>query len=361
MRNDWGTGDGNREPGTGSREPGTGSRREHGFTLPELLIAMTLTLVVTSAALTALQDAARSSEAGAVMTDVNQNLRVAMNMVIRDLLQVGEGTRTGISIPSGTGTLPIVRPGPPGADWSFPETYTVLPAVSMDNNVGEMVNDVQTDVVTLLFEDHRLNISNLAGLVIPDDGSSITFPAVFDIGDAAIGIHEGDLIRFGDGAMQEVTSVSGQTVYFDTTADSNLNQRGAPAGTVLEERLGGHFPSNLDLHRINMVTYYLHVPTSGPITSPHLIRRVNYGEERVVAIGVENVQLTWDLVDGVTNPTNIDEFAADASEGQIRKANLYMAARSLEEFSRTGQYMRTSLTTQVSLRSMAFVSRYDLQ
>ena len=338
------------------------SLRARGFSLPELLIAMTITLIVTGAALTALQDATRSSEASAVMTDVNQNLRVAMNMVIRDLLHAGEGTRVGISIPSGIGVLPIQRPGPTGADWEFSTDYTVLPAVSPDGDIGAMINNIRTDVVTLLFEDHRLDISRVpGGVVIPADGSSITFPNGFEIDDDAIGIHEGDLIRFGDGAMQEVTSVSGQTVYFATDADSNLNQRGAPAGTVLEMRVSGAFSTDIDLHRISMITYYLYVPTSGPITSPHLIRRVNYGEERVVAIGVENIQLTWDLVDGVTNPTNVDAFDTNTQEGQIRKANLYMAARSLERFSRTENYMRTSLTTQVSLRSMAFVSRYEVE
>jgi hypothetical protein len=319
---------------------------------------MTITLIVTGAALVALQEAGRSSESVSVIADVNQNLRVAMNMLIRDLLQTGEGTRTGIPIPTGDGVLPIVRPGPAGSDWTFPDRYTVLPAVSPENGTGVLVNDVATDVVTLFYEDRRLDMSGVFP-TIAADGSSITFPGGFEIDDPSVGIIPGDLIRFGDGAMQEVTSVSGQTVFFDDSAPSNLNQRGAPAGSVMALKAGDTWPL-LEMHRIRMITYYLMVPTSGPITSPHFIRRLNYGEERAVAIGIENLQLTWDLVDGVTNPTYVDEFDADTLEGQIRKANIFLGGRSLAESGRN-QVMRTSLSTQVSLRSMSFVSRYDLQ
>jgi hypothetical protein len=119
------------------------------------------------------------------------------------------------------------------------------------------------------------------------------------------------------------------------------------------------------LTRINMVSYYIYVPTSGQITSPHLIRRVNYGTERVVAIGITNIQLTYDLVDGINNPTSVpdpgDGDFLDNSEMQIRKANLFLSARSLQTFGEGRDYVYSSLSTNVSFRSLAFVSRYDLQ
>lgn len=344
---------------------GMSAHGERGFTLPELLVAMVITMIITGAALTALQDANRASEAGAVMTDVNQNLRVAMNLVIRDLLQTGEGIPTGgIPVPTGEGIEAIVRPGPQGADWEFPSEWVVLPAVSPGDDIGPIIADVTTDAVTLLYEDHRLELDSEELASISADGENITFPVAIDISDDAIGIQPGDIIMLSNpagNAVQEVTSVDGQIVHFAADADSRLNQRDATGGSVLALRNeDGTWPPTT-AHRVSMITYYLYVPTSGPITSPHLVRRVNYGSERVVAIGIENVQLTWDLVDGVTNPTNVGDPADPNTEHQIRKANLYMAARSLQTFSRTGQYLRTSLTTQVSLRSLAFVSRYDLQ
>ncbi|MGE3188362.1 MAG: PilW family protein [Vicinamibacterales bacterium] len=346
-------------------------RSQRGFTLPELLVAMTLTLIVTGAALTALQDANRASEAGAVMTDVNQNLRVAMNIVIRDLLQTGQGIPTGgIPIPTGEGSAAVVRPSPDGSDWEFDPAWTTLPAVSPGPGIGQVINGVATDAVTLLYADPSIELNddvngNEVGVSVATDGSSITIDAGSPIDSVATGVQEGDLIMItfsGRGsAVQEVTGVSGQTIAFASTASSNLNQRDAPQGSILAYRNDDATWPPATAARIFMISYYLVVPTSGQITSPHFIRRVNYGDERVIAVGVENMQLTWDLVDGVTNPTNVEEPQSPNSPNQIRKANLYMAARSLEEFSRTGQYLRSSLSTQVSLRSLAFVSRYDLQ
>jgi len=282
-------------------------------------------------------------------------MRVAMNVILRDLIQTGEGDfalRTGVAIPSGDGAVQIVRPGPPGSDWAFSSDYTALPAVSPASGIGPTVNGIATDVVTLLYEDRRLDFSGVTPQ-IADDGSTMTFPDGFAIDDDAAGIKEGDLIRFANGAMQEVTAVAGQRITFDDAAASQLNHRDAPQGTVMALKGGAdQFPA-LSVSRVLMITFYVKVPETG---LPQLIRRVNYGPERVVAVGIENLQFSWDLVNGVDNPTNVETFAA-GSEGQIRKANVFLSARSSAP---NGQPTRGSLTTEVSLRSMAFVSRYDL-
>jgi prepilin-type N-terminal cleavage/methylation domain-containing protein len=341
-------------------------RDQRGFTLPELLVASFLTLTVSATAFSALIDANRTTEGVMAMSDVNQNLRVAMNVLIRDLLSTGEGIPTGgISFP--TGGIEVVRPGPPASDWHFDAAWNTLPSVSPGNNIGEVVNEVQTDAVTLLYADHRLDFSGITLSAIADDGSSITVPGSVDITQAATAIVEGDLIMLTNGngnTIQEVTSTSGQTIYFATTAESHLNQPGAPEGSIMDLRNDEDdddlWPPTT-ITRVNMISYYIYVPTSGQITSPHLIRRVNWGDERVVAIGITNVQLTWDLVDGLTNPAHIPDPESPNTEHQIRKANLFMAARSLQTVSQTQQHVYSSLSTNVSLRSLAFVSRYDLQ
>ena len=330
-----------------------------GFSLIELLIAVSLTLTVLAGTFSMLQEAGRASRLASTTSDANQNLRIAMNAVLRDLIQAGEGDfglRTGISIPTGAGVDPIVRPSPAGFTWSFPEHYTVLPAVSPGNGIGVVVNGIATDVITILYQDRRLDFSGVIPN-IPASGASMTFPVAFPIDDEAVGIKDGDLIRFGNGAMQEVSNVAGNTVHFSDAMTSGLNQRTAPDGSVMELRNGEpNFP-DLPVSRVTMVTYYLKF---GPGGMPQLVRRANYGAERIIAIGVENLQLTFDLVDGATNPTNVDTFDADTAEGQIRKVNLYMAGRSREVDVSSGFPLRTSLSTQVSLRSLAFVSRYDI-
>ena len=82
------------------------------------------------------------------------------------------------------------------------------------------------------------------------------------------------------------------------------------------------------------------------------------GQELAIAMGVENVQITYDLVDGVTNPTNVDTPSASNSANQIRKANLFLSARSQDTNPETQQPFRNSLATEVGLRSLSFVDRY---
>lgn len=339
---------------------------QRGFTLPELLVASFLTLTVSATAFTALHDANRTTEGVMAMADVNQNLRVAMNMLIRDLLQTGEGIPIGgISFP--TGGVPVVRPGPPGSNWNFDATWSTLPAVSPGNNIGTVVNSVQTDAVTLLYVDHRLNFSGIYVTNIANNGSSVTVPNTVMIDVPGTAIVAGDLIMLTNGngnTIQEVTSVAGQQINFAPSAASRLNQPSAPEGSVMDLQNapgnGALWPPTT-ITRVNLISYYIYVPTSGQVTSPHLIRRLNWGAERVMAIGITNVQLTWDLVDGTTNPAGIADPAPPYSEHQIRKANLFMAARSLQSISQTKQFVHSSLSTNVSLRSLAFVSRYDLQ
>jgi hypothetical protein len=86
------------------------------------------------------------------------------------------------------------------------------------------------------------------------------------------------------------------------------------------------------------------------------MRRVNYDAERLIGYGVDGLQVTWDLVDGVTNPANVDAPEPPNTPHQIRKANLQLTARAVDPG--TGEPLRATLTTQVSLRSLAFVDRY---
>jgi prepilin-type N-terminal cleavage/methylation domain-containing protein len=357
-------------------------RDSRGFTLAELLVALALTLIVTGAALTALMDTFRASEASTLTSDVNQNLRVSMNVLIRDLLEAGQGIPTGgIPFPTG-GSTPVVRPGPAPvgeqAAVEYPEEWVTLPAVMPGQGLGPEINGVHTDIVTVLYVDQRLSVDGRQlqqvflrtcdcpnkVSTIADDGSSVTIPNEFPIDDPGRGIKSGDLIMFTNGigtAIQEVTEVNGQTIVFDSAAESNLNQRTAPQGTILGIRDDDdNFPTETTAARVMMVTYYLKVPspTSGNvvITAPHFMRRVNFGPERIVGIGVENLQMTWDLVDDQNEMTNVEDPEAP---NQIRKANLVASARSLQKFATIGDYVRSSLITQVSLRSMAFVDRYQ--
>jgi hypothetical protein len=113
------------------------------------------------------------------------------------------------------------------------------------------------------------------------------------------------------------------------------------------------------------------------VTTPRLIRHINWGDPsaalnlrgQTVAFSIENLQFTYDMLDGVTNPSGVSMVAADlttagrcapnpCSPNQIRKVNLFIAGRSAQPFSTTKRFFRGTLNTQVSLRSLALVDRY---
>jgi hypothetical protein len=108
---------------------------------------------------------------------------------------------------------------------------------------------------------------------------------------------------------------------------------------------------------VNLVSYYIDAVTDPAL--PRLVRQVNMNARLAIALGIENYQVTYDLVDGGANPTNVETPVLPSSPNHIRKANLFLAARALAVNPRTRQFFRNTVATQVSLRSLAFVDRYQ--
>lgn len=300
-----------------------------------------------------------ATDGASLIADVNLTLRSAANLLTRDLISAGRDIPVGgIPVPSGDDAAALARPAPAGTDLSFPAGESALAAVAPGNGLGPAVNGVATDIVTLLVADTTLALNEEFLAAIAADGSAATIDAAIPIDDPAIGVQAGDLIMFTNSlgnALQMVTGVDGQTLEFDAGDAMNLNQRAAGQGTVIEiQSAPGVYPETTAT-RIVMVSYYIDVSDA---SRPALVRRVNFGPERAIAIGVENIQITFDLVDGDTNPVNLAEPVAPNTPDQIRKANLFLSGRSFRVWRAGGQRLRSSVSTQVSLRSLAFRDRY---
>ena len=335
-------------------------KREQGFGMVEALIACTLFLVLMAATLGSLNDALGVNEKTNQMTDLEQNLRAGMNFMVQDFIQAGWAIPTGgIPIPSGAGTLNVKRPGPPGTDYNFSPDVTIS-AISPGADLGPVGEGVNSDIVNILYGDNliQLNAYPLASIAV--NGASITVDARTPISGAGVlnPIAPGDLILFNNplgNALQYVSRVSNQIIYFDANDPLGLNQPGAPQGSINHLQSGGVFPPTTAM-RIWMVSYYLDFTTDPAM--PRLVRRINNRAGQVVALVLENLQLSYDLVDGVTNPTNVKSPTAPNSNNQIRKANVFLSGRSDAKVRNTNDYLHRDLTTQVSLRSLAFVNRY---
>lgn len=336
-------------------------RDARGFTLVELLISTAIMLIILAGTMTAFRNGLTVNDTTTQLGDESQNLRAGADLMVRDLLQTGAGIPTGgIPIPSGAGATTLNRPSPPGSADTFDASLGVLPAVSTGAGLGPVVDGQPTDMITILYADSTLPLNQTPLTSIAADGSSMTVDAGTPITDTDTGIKPGDLIMFTNAlgnALQMVTRVSGgQTVFFDAGDPMNVNQRGAAAGTIMQLQSGpGAFPPTTAT-RITMITFYVDPTTTPGI--PRLVRQVGFGPALALAGIIEDLQITYDLVDGVTNPTGVDAPVAPNTPSEIRKVNLHLGVRSAARSSLLGDYLRTHLNTQVSLRNLAYVDRY---
>ena len=371
-------------------------KKQAGFTLVELLVAITVTLIVLAGAMATFTDSVRTNQLVSFRADVTDNLRAGLNYIQQDLLQAGAGIPTGgipiPNTPNGPGTcnvgLPVNRPNLAGR-LTFPACNFSVPAVEPGMDLGPQVTspDVapgpNSDLVTVLYADNALSLDKdpinrpaspgvtaCAGTITPT-GDSVTFDpsaTCHNLALASVPVQAGDLVMFTNAqgnAIQTVTAVAGgQTLKFAKGDPFNLNGRTDPQGTIVQlqnldpvtNKPNGTYPPTTAT-RVWMISYYL-----DNITDPvhvRLIRRVNFQIGQPVGDTLENLQFTYNFVDGVTNPSGQQTIPAGLSESQIKAINVSLWARSPRLWARTGHYLRDSLSTQVSLRSMAFVNKYN--
>jgi type II secretory pathway pseudopilin PulG len=376
-------------------------KKNSGFTLVEIIIAMAVTMVALAAAVLMFRDSTKANNNVTQSSDMSDNLRAGLNLVVQDLIQTGTGIPTGgISIPNTVNAAgcnigrPVNRP-PTVLNLTFqgPNALNggcnvILPAIEPGNNLGPTVvspdgtSGPRSDIVTVMYADNTLalvqkpiNGAGCPGGSIAANGSFIKFdPACVTIGGAGIPVNPGDLLMIyngnnPNGILQTVTSVAAPQLNFAAGDAFNLNQRTATetAGTIKQlQNLTGGVPNGTypptSATRVWMVTYYLD-STTDP-NHPMLMRAVNFNPPQPVAETLENLQFTYNFADG-TSPAPVNQSAVPTvpaptgdNENQIRSVNVYMGARSTTYAANPGKYVRTNLATQVALRSMAYFNTY---
>lgn len=373
-------------------------KKQAGFTLVEFLVATIVSLVVLGAAVMIYRDSARANSSVTQTSDMSDNIRVGMNLIVQDLIQTGTGIPTGgIAIPNTTNAagcntgMQVNRPpaslkltfqGPNPANAGC---NVVLPAIEPGAALGPAVTSPDgttspaSDVMTVLYADNSLALDgksiNSAACplgTIAADGSSVTFDlACVNIGAAGIPVNPGDLIMFSNvngNCIQTVTSVNAQTLNFAAADAFGLNGRTTTeaAGTILQlQNVAGGKPNGVypptSATRIWMITYFLDNTTDAK--HPRLMREVNFNAPQPVAESIEYVQFLYNFADGTTPPPVLQaSVPATDNENQIRSVNLSLHARSpmvAASTISTMKYARTSLDTHITLRSMAYSNNYQ--
>jgi type II secretory pathway pseudopilin PulG len=385
----------------------TRSRKSTGFTMVELLVAMGITMVILYAAVAAFRDASQTNQLVTSTADMTDNLRAGLSLIQQDLQQTGTGIPVnGIPVPftsngsasAPCGTTPAINRPILGGTSTFPKCNSTLPAIEPGQAMGPLITAPDaiagnpsnpssfTDEITILYADNSASLDakpvNKPATAIPADPGcpagklnlagntlNVTFDATcVNLTNAGIQVLPGDLIMFTNtngSALLTVTSVAGQVLTFSPGDAFGLNGRTESGGTInylmtSTACAGGPacFPPTLAT-RIWMVSYYLDNVSSPPFV--RLIRQVNFNAPTPVGETLENMQFTYNYVDGATNPSNQPGIPAGNNESQIRAVNVFLGARSsyMTHQGNKSIYARNNLVTQISLRSMAYRDRYN--
>src|SRR5262249_6207111 len=163
-----------------------------------------------------------------------------------------------------------------------------------------------------------------------------------------------DLLMFtdplGNSALQTVTKTDTTNVYFEANSNDQFgfNQRNVTAGSITQ--ILGTAPNRLvglRVQRVFMWTYYVDASVTN---QPHLMRQLNFFSPQALAGIVEDLELSYDLVDGTNNPVDIKTLPYTYTDGtvytasQIRKVNVHVGVRSETMSTKLHDYLRNHLT-----------------
>ncbi|HXW63009.1 MAG TPA: prepilin-type N-terminal cleavage/methylation domain-containing protein [Candidatus Acidoferrales bacterium] len=398
-------------------------KREKGFSLVEVLVATTIMLLVITATLGTLNTALSATQAVTLLADTQENLRAAMNYMVRDLLQAGEGVpQGGVTIPNTAGVSALNRPGPgtPTVSFgTFNPAWTALPAITSGYQMGPITttSGVATDMITVMYADttlqdvsgHWLNefpiyLANTgtpgcaAANSTPEPQGSITTagttttvtfdPSCIVINNGNTGINAGDLILLqnnntigdGDGSVTgsnaDISDSSGHmallcvsnvnpaanSITFSAGDPFNLNASGATTGTITQIQQPPPPPGvypTTTATRFWMITYF--IDNTNP-QRPLLMRQVNLNPPQAVGEVIENLQVYYDILNVGSSPVTVtteQENPATAQLPDIRDAYIILYARSETKFGQSNQYFRNNLETAVSIRGLDFYNEFQ--
>ena len=280
--------------------------RERGFTLVEMMISIVISTVIVAAGYTILTTTHKATISNERAVGTQQNVRVAMELIARDIKQAGFGLPEAPNLPVG-GTAGNCATGAAGT------TITAIRPV--DNNSAiplTAVNDTGADTISFVVP--RTNPTNgaISGWVLasaaPSGGAgsfttiTLTTTAVTEMQNAGMQDGSGAYISLGGVVTVPVTSSTGATITL-----------GSPTYAPVT------FPAGTQVFLLQCVTYQV---ASGAANcgsaGPCLTRTVDSGTAPAVTTplvdGVEDLQLAYGC-DGCNTTINagvpdrvIDDF-----------------------------------------------------
>jgi type IV pilus assembly protein PilW len=286
---------------------------ERGFTLIELMIAIVISSVIVAAGYTVLTTTHRATISNERAVGTQQNIRVAMELIARDIKQAGFGMPVAPNTPVG-GIAGNCAPGGTSAAIRPVDNNSAIPL--------NAVNDTGADSISLVVP--RTNPTNgaIPGWVLssaaPSGGAgsfntiTLSGTAVTEMVTEGMQNGSGAYISLGGVVTVPVTSSSGATITLGNPTYAPIN-----------------FPVGTKVYLLQCVTYQVATPAQVLITptlcggsaGPCLTRTVDSGTAATVTTslvdGVEDLQFAY-ACDGCNGTINagvpnsvIDDFNAN--------------------------------------------------
>lgn len=384
----------------------TDNKSLQGFTLIELMVATSLGLMVILAMTTLFKMGMDATFTVTQRAELQENMRAAIELMTHDISHAGAGLPTG--------GLQLVTGGTV-SKYGCDQTATCyVPSHNYPTNVSTGVanymygilpgnaNGVQggatipaapaqrDDSITTIYEDYNFPLTNFTFAITSGTAATATQIASPNtslptniLGPG--GLNVGDLLLFivstpGNGTggtgtslvqnaavVAEITGISGSAsgpwaLTFNAGDALNLNQTGTTSNNLssLATAMGGA-SAQTSVARLNVVTYFLQVPTGGgTVQYPRLMRQVNGLTPVPVADNIINLQFSYDVIDAYTGYLSgnlSNPIGSGQSPSTIQKVNIWIMGQSLTSGTKKAQSMY--LITSVSASDMSFCNSYS--
>jgi hypothetical protein len=325
-----------------------------GFTLVEFLVASLATMALLAATFTLMGMVFAANAEIVEITETQQNVRVAMNTITRDIIMAGTGLPNGgIAVPNGMDSEGLARPGI-GGTLSTPSNAIAI--LAPGNEAGPTIGGIDTDAITIVAIDQLSPTWNVAAINVA--GTEVDFTV--DVTMGSMTLVPGDLLVFTNtngsvfGFITALDEMDEMKVLFDDMDAMNINQPLAEFGNIQTlANMDGTYPPTTAT-RVNIISYYI---SDAVADHPRLIRAVNAQVPQVIVEDIENIQFKYDLFDFDTDDSTAEEDTTN-SPNQIRSVYVSITGRSPQIMQASQRYYRFPLVSKVNVRNATFRNRY---
>ena len=270
---------------------------ERGFTLIELMISIVISSVIVAAGYTILTTTHKATISNERAVGTQQNIRVAMELIARDIKQAGFGMPLAPNTPVG-GTAGNCAPGLTAAAIRPVDNNSAIPLAA--------VNDTGADIISLVVPRTNPNWALTAAAPSGGAGSfttiTLTGTAVTEMVTEGMQNGSGAYLSLGGVVTVPVASSSGATITL-----------GSPTYAPLNFRIG------TQVYLLQCVTYQVATGVANcGSAGPCLTRTVDSGTAPIVTTslvdGVEDLQIAYGCdgcnatINGGVPNTVIDDF-----------------------------------------------------